>query len=164
MSLPSCDQYSLAICVYEWLAGYPPFRAEEKARLLDQQCFASPPSLCVQVPDLPQAVEAVVFRALAKKAEERFPSVGAFAEALARAAVTVPTQVAVPPQENVPSLPDPETLVTFHIWNVPYARNPLFTGRDALLDRLHALLRVKDSPSRMVALSGLGESARRRRR
>src|SRR5260370_41944518 len=39
-------------------------------------------------------------------------------------------------------------------WHVPLERNPLFTGRDDLLDRLHHLLHSGEA--RMVALTGLG--------
>lgn len=45
-----------------------------------------------------------------------------------------------------------------NFWNVPYLRNPYFTGRDQPLERLHKALaadRVVDS-SRIYALSGLG--------
>ena len=48
------------------------------------------------------------------------------------------------------------------IWNVPYQKNPYFTGRKALLKRLHQTLASKqtDLVTRKQALSGLGGSGK----
>ncbi|MBA2682543.1 MAG: tetratricopeptide repeat protein [Ktedonobacteraceae bacterium] len=40
--------------------------------------------------------------------------------------------------------------------NIPYERNPLFIGRDALLQELHDALQANNQSSATVALSGLG--------
>lgn len=85
LALPACDQYSLGVCVYEWLAGMPPFTASGKTVLFEQHCSVPPPPLREQVPTLPSAVEDVVLKALAKKPEDRFPDAGAFAAALKQA-------------------------------------------------------------------------------
>lgn len=44
------------------------------------------------------------------------------------------------------------------IWHVPYRRNPFFTGREAILARLHTLLNAGSSVvlSQVYAISGLG--------
>jgi len=42
------------------------------------------------------------------------------------------------------------------LWHVPFLRNPLFTGREALLQRLHHALAPGQSVSTPCALSGLG--------
>ena len=44
------------------------------------------------------------------------------------------------------------------IWNVPYLRNPYFTGRDQLLQRLHRTLAADNAldSSQILAISGLG--------
>jgi len=57
------DQYALAVVVYEWLAGAPPFQGTGPAIAL-QQLHAPPPSLRDQVPTLLVHVEQVVFQAL----------------------------------------------------------------------------------------------------
>ena len=44
------------------------------------------------------------------------------------------------------------------LWNIPYSRNPFFTGRDQILTRLHTLL-LANQPAVLVqppAISGLG--------
>jgi len=88
------DGYSLGCMAFELLAGARPFAgsiADQLARRPTQE----PPSLGALRPDLPPAVDAVVTRALAPAAAQRFASASAFAQALADA-LTVPRQE-VPP-------------------------------------------------------------------
>ncbi len=75
------DQYSLAVVVYEWLCGQPPFSGN-MYQLFDQHKQVPPPSLCEKVPTIPPNVEQVVMKALAKDHKQRFGSVLEFAEAL----------------------------------------------------------------------------------
>lgn len=101
---PQSDQYALAVVVYEWLAGAPPFRGTPMEVAM-QQLSMPPPSLCEHVPDLAPAVEGVVLRALAKAPERRFPSVEDFASALARAwqAAALSTAMPAPAAAQQPS-------------------------------------------------------------
>jgi outer membrane protein assembly factor BamB/serine/threonine protein kinase len=78
------DQYSLAVVVYEWLCGSRPFTGGF-GRLVEQQLYEDPPSLQEKNAAIPEAVEAVVLRALAKDPRERYVSVQSFASALAGA-------------------------------------------------------------------------------
>ena len=84
------DQYSLAITVYEWLCGKPPFSEGDFIQLGFQHTYEPVPPLRQKVPALSPAVEAVVMRALAKNPKERFPSVREFAEALEEASKRPP--------------------------------------------------------------------------
>jgi serine/threonine protein kinase len=81
---PASDQYALGIMAYEWLCGVRPFggTATEVAM---QHLIEPPPSLHEKVPTIAPEVEQVVLKALAKKPEERFSSVKAFANALEQA-------------------------------------------------------------------------------
>lgn len=79
---PASDQYALGIMVYEWLAGEAPFGGSKLLEVFSHHLFQAPPSLCERLPDLPVAVEAVVFRALAKDPQQRFACVMDFALAL----------------------------------------------------------------------------------
>ena len=84
------DQYALGITVYEWLCGSPPF--EGNCNVLQyQHIHVAPQSLRERIPDISPAVEQVVLRALAKKSEERYPSITAFTEALEQAALSKPS-------------------------------------------------------------------------
>jgi WD40 repeat protein len=81
---PASDQYGLAVVVYEWLCGAPPFQGSF-TELYSQHMLAPPPSLRARVPAIPYDVELVVMTALAKDPDQRFASVLAFANALEQA-------------------------------------------------------------------------------
>ncbi len=76
------DQYALGITTYEWLCGERPFRG---LVLEYQHREEKPPSLLQRCPELPAAVEEVVFIALAKDPKKRFANIRAFAIALEQA-------------------------------------------------------------------------------
>lgn len=78
------DQYALAVMVYEWLCGVPPFQGN-MSEILAQHCKASPRSLRHFIPDLPFNIESTVLKALAKDSRQRFASVHDFAQALTHA-------------------------------------------------------------------------------
>ena len=75
------DQYALGVVVYEWLSGAAPFTGSS-AEIPFRHLHIAPPSLRDKVPTISPTVEEVVFRALAKAPQARFPSVRAFADAL----------------------------------------------------------------------------------
>lgn len=78
------DQYALAAIVYEWLVGVPPFRGNW-TEIMAQHLKAEPPSIVEQNPDVPEAVEKVVLKALEKNPGMRFASVSDFVEAFEQA-------------------------------------------------------------------------------
>ena len=78
------DQYALAIVVYEWLTGRPPFQGDP-IQLEYQHRFVSPPPPRELNPSIPPSVEQVVLRALEKNPKRRFPTVKAFDQALEQA-------------------------------------------------------------------------------
>lgn len=84
--MPASDQYALGIVAYEWLCGHCPFQGT-LAEVHNLQLYGSPPSLRAKIPTLSPAVEYVIMKALAKRHEQRFASVQAFAEALEQASV-----------------------------------------------------------------------------
>jgi serine/threonine-protein kinase len=77
---PASDQYGLAVMIYLLLTGRLPFTGDA-AQILFQQMQVPAPSLRTFTPTLPAEVDAVMLRALAKKPEERWPSVATFAAA-----------------------------------------------------------------------------------
>ncbi|WP_069804767.1 protein kinase domain-containing protein [Thermogemmatispora onikobensis] len=84
---PTCatDQYALAIMAYEMLVGQPPFQGGP-GPLMFQHLQKAPPLPSSQNPALSPAIDRVLLQALAKRPEERFGSVAAFAKALEQAA------------------------------------------------------------------------------
>lgn len=81
------DQYALAVMVYEWLTGYPPFTGSSALEIALKHLQQDVPPLTkhnvswVDDSTLP-ALAPVVMKALAKDPKQRFPSVSAFAHAL----------------------------------------------------------------------------------
>ncbi len=88
------DQYALAVMVYEWLCGELPFRGN-MWEIWHQHLHSDPPSLRTKRPEIPLMLEQIVLRALAKKPQDRFVSIQAFAQALARA-----SQIPIPIDDN----------------------------------------------------------------
>jgi hypothetical protein len=86
----AADQYSLGVMAYEMLSGRLPFTGESVVDIIKQHCFDPVPPLTAPAADVPPALAAVVERALAKRPQERFASVTAFASAFAQAARVVP--------------------------------------------------------------------------
>jgi len=78
------DQYALGILVYEWLCGERPFQGTS-VEIIGQHLTAEMPSLLLKRPDLPQEVDAVLRRTLAKDPQQRFPGILEFAQAFERA-------------------------------------------------------------------------------
>ncbi len=82
--VPATDQYALAVMAYELLAGRPPFMGSME-QLMYQHFTAQPPPPSTFNTHLPAAIDSVLLRALAKKPEDRFPSIAAFANAFEEA-------------------------------------------------------------------------------
>jgi tetratricopeptide (TPR) repeat protein len=76
------DIYSLACVLFEMLAGTPPFVADNVDGLLALHRVAPSPRVRVHRPDLPQAVDQVIQRALLKDPDARYVRAGDFSQAL----------------------------------------------------------------------------------
>jgi eukaryotic-like serine/threonine-protein kinase len=79
-AVPATDQYALAIMAYELLTGRPPFQGG-LGQVMYQHLQAQPAPPSTFNPRLPAEIDTVLLHALAKKPEERFHSISAFARA-----------------------------------------------------------------------------------
>ncbi len=84
ISLPASDQYGLAALAYDLLTGRPPYQGREERIMKLLHTTRQPKTPTELNPALPPAVNNVLLRGLAKKPEERFPAVSAFATSLRR--------------------------------------------------------------------------------
>ena len=80
------DIYALGVLLYEALAGQPPFMERNPGRLMYQIVAGDAPPLREARPEVSEGVAAVVARAMAPKAADRYRSARALAQDL-RAAV-----------------------------------------------------------------------------
>jgi serine/threonine protein kinase len=80
------DQWSLACMTYEMLTGHVPFTGDSAVQILSKVVSESPPPLTLFVPAIPNSIQDIVLRGLAKDPFQRYPSIGDFADKLSRAA------------------------------------------------------------------------------
>jgi serine/threonine-protein kinase len=83
---PRADVYALACVLYECLVGTTPFHRSSEIAILNAHLHAPPPKLTKAAPDLPEALEPVLAKALSKSPLDRYPTCGDLVSA-ARAAV-----------------------------------------------------------------------------
>ncbi|MEU6239481.1 hypothetical protein ABZ885_41805, partial [Kitasatospora sp. NPDC047058] len=136
-----CDQYSLGCVVFEMLAATPPFRRESDLALLWAHLNDPPSALRELRPDLSDAVDAAVYRALAKEPARRYANCLEFVTelraAIAGAAATAvvpadpwqsggpPTQVVASGRPSAPSSPtSPPVVPEPPLWAAPVVHPP----------------------------------------
>jgi serine/threonine protein kinase len=76
------DVFAFGAIVYEMLSGQPAFAGASIPEVVFKVVYEQPAPLVEQVPSVPPAVEAAVAQAMAKPSDQRFPTVGAFVEAV----------------------------------------------------------------------------------
>ena len=67
-----CDVYALGCVLFEALAGRPPFERETDVAVVFAHLKEPPPLLSALRPDIPEALDAVIGQALAKKPDDRY--------------------------------------------------------------------------------------------
>jgi serine/threonine protein kinase len=91
------DQYALAATAFHLLTGAPPFEDSNRAVVISHHLGTPPPRISDRRPDLAH-LDAVLARALAKNAGERYPSCLEFARALTQQGP--PVDAAPPPPQS----------------------------------------------------------------
>jgi len=94
------DQFSLAVVAYQILTGVKPFQGESLPNLVYQIVYEERPSARAARGTLPEAVDEVLRRGLAKLPEDRYPSCSAFVDALETALAGSPKPVVIEPQPS----------------------------------------------------------------
>ena len=110
---PQSDQYSLGIVLYEMLTGRKPYVADTPAAIAIKQATEPLPSPRDFVADLPEKLELVLIKTLARQPGDRYEDIKAFIGALEDLQVKAPL---VPPakpavSEEPPKAPPPEPVI-----------------------------------------------------
>jgi len=79
---PLADLYSLGVVLYELVTGRKPYTADTPAAIMLKQANDPLPRPRQFAPDLPESVEKVLFKALAKSPDDRYEGMGEFTVAL----------------------------------------------------------------------------------
>jgi eukaryotic-like serine/threonine-protein kinase len=149
---PASDRYALAVVAFELLSGHRPFENESMTAEAAAHVNAQVPSITRICETLPDELDPVFRRAMAKDPRERFPTaqdfVAAMRAAMAEAAGTtraIPVVAAAPP-------------------TAPTSRTPLRAGRSrgggwAALVTLLALGAIGGAVAAIVATNDNGSSA-----
>ncbi len=73
------DEYALGVVLYELITGRKPYQAETLYAVVAKQISGPLPLPCKLVPDLPEGVEMLLVKALAKNRQDRFADLGEMA-------------------------------------------------------------------------------------
>jgi len=91
------DRYSLAVAAFELLVGERPFTAGHFAAQARQHIEQEPPAASALNRTLPETIDAVLARGMAKRPEQRWPTAQDFAQALE----TALTEAATKPHHRI---------------------------------------------------------------
>jgi tRNA A-37 threonylcarbamoyl transferase component Bud32 len=86
---PLSDQYSLGVVGFRLLTGRLPFEGDTPQAIIYQHAAAPTPSIEALRPDAPAGLIRALSRALSKSPDDRWPSMEAFSEEIARVAQEV---------------------------------------------------------------------------
>src|SRR5437588_1242103 len=106
------DQYALACVAYTLLSGSVLFRRDVPMAVLYAHLSVPPPRLTAVRPELPDAVNDVLARGLAKEPDERYDSCGTFADELREALGLEPYDPSRPPSGAAAAPPASRNAVT----------------------------------------------------
>jgi serine/threonine-protein kinase len=102
---PHADLYSLGCVMFAMLAGRPPFRSRSLPEMLQLQRMAEPPAVSRYADDVPDELERIIGRLLAKNSTDR----GANADLLARQLAAMEHGLSLTRRSVADADPDPGT-------------------------------------------------------
>jgi WD40 repeat protein/serine/threonine protein kinase len=91
-STQQSDVYSLGVVLYEMITGRKPYAADTPAAILLKQANDPLPRPISFVRDLPEMVEKILIKALAKNSDGRYRTVSEFVHALENLSITYPQE------------------------------------------------------------------------
>ncbi|MBN2003195.1 MAG: protein kinase [Anaerolineae bacterium] len=98
-----CDIYAMGVMLYEMVTGQVPFDAETPLAVMMMHVYNPLPLPHLARPDLPETIERIILKAMAKSPDDRFQDVVGMVEILEQAASGIPTDVSLPPIPGGPT-------------------------------------------------------------
>ncbi|MCE9640932.1 MAG: protein kinase [Betaproteobacteria bacterium] len=147
---PKSDMFSLAVVLYLLLTGQRPFVAKTAAELVNKIRLEDPAPMRSLRKELPEELDRVIARALAKKPEERYPTWAEFALELAKLGRLSVYQQSIPDSEKFGHLREMPMLQSFSdpdIWELVH------TGRWQRLPAHQAILREGEDGESLFLLT-----------
>src|ERR1035441_6096293 len=95
------DLYSAGVVLYEMLCGRPPFESRSHFELMMAHVLQAPAPPSVVQPNVPEFLDALVLKALAKDVRDRYASAAAFGDAIAAAGAETGARACVDPEPSV---------------------------------------------------------------
>jgi eukaryotic-like serine/threonine-protein kinase len=98
---PRSDIYSLGCVMYHSLCGKRPFNAQDLPECLYKQVHETPPKFSEVAPELaiPEGLEKVVNKAMAKEPKDRFDNMTDFKQAIDAVEAGTPLELSMPPSK-----------------------------------------------------------------
>ncbi len=91
---PKSDLYSLGVVLYETVSGRLPFQGDNPVTVALKHVQGPPPALCKDNPVIPQRLEEIIFKALAKDPAQRFQSAREMQKALSEGSLLAGDSIA----------------------------------------------------------------------
>ncbi len=165
------DIYSLGMMIYELLMGVPPFMSASVSTMIYKQLHEPVPLL--ECANVSEEVSRIIWRATAKKPEERYQDVLSFAEEFRRAVKPEQPSSTISTRNSTKAGINLGALLVTRLLFAPDSVNPYkglqafseadaadFFGREDLIDSLITRLRVSESGFlALVGPSGSGKSS-----
>lgn len=137
------DIFSLGVMLYEMLTGQPPFNGENVNAIMYQILNTVPPPLNTLNPAVPDMLNFIVAKALAKTPDDRYRDAREFAGDLRACRDTVPRSGAVKPQAApITPLPDAIPMVRHEGAEAEESRQVATMGLSAAFDSSAATMRL----------------------
>ncbi|MBI4420261.1 MAG: protein kinase [Gemmatimonadetes bacterium] len=138
---PRSDIYSLACVLYEMLAGHPPFTGFSMQEILSRHAMDAVPGIRAARATIPDALEQVVIKALAKQPVDRFATSRQFGEAL-QAAVRSSAPASAAASAASPPRLDPNAIAVLPFANLSGDPEKEFLSDGIAEELMNALGRV----------------------